>query len=120
MNKSLHNNMDNDMNKEDMDKKTIKHSAILAAVVLAAALTLTGCGQYASQFTALLTSQPADSTAEQAEAETAADEMSRSGIYDSEDAAVVVKKDLEAKTVQFQNIASSRRYTLTYDGTTTV
>ena len=43
MNKSLHNNMDNDMNKEDMDKKTIKHSAILAAVVLAAALTLTGC-----------------------------------------------------------------------------
>ena len=120
MNKSLHNNMDNDMNKEDMDKKTIKHSAILAAVVLAAALTLTGCGQYASQFTALLTSQPADSTAEQAEAETAADEMSRSGIYDSEYAAVVVKKDLEAKTVQFQNIASSRRYTLTYDGTTTV
>ncbi len=120
MNKSLHNNMDNDMNKEDMDKKTIKHSAILAAVVLAAALTLTGCGQYASQFTALLTSQPADSTAEQAEAETAADEMSRSGIYDSEDAAVVVKKDLEAKTVQFQNIASSRRYTLTYNGTTTV
>ena len=97
-----------------------RSSAILAAVVLAAALTLTGCGQYASQFTALLTSQPADSTAEQAEAETAADEMSRSGIYDSEDAAVVVKKDLEAKTVQFQNIASSRRYTLTYDGTTTV
>ena len=120
MNKILHNNRDNDMNKEDMDKKTIKHSAILAAVVLAAALTLTGCGQYASQFTALLTSQPADSTAEQAEAETAADEMSRSGIYDSEDAAVVVKKDLEAKTVQFQNIASSRRYTLTYNGTTTV
>ncbi|MEZ3491268.1 MAG: PEGA domain-containing protein [Lachnospiraceae bacterium] len=117
MNKSLHKK---EINKKEMNKKTMKHSAILAAVMLAAALALTGCGQYASQFTALLTSQPADSTAEQAEAETAADEMSRSGIYDSEDAAVVVKKDLEAKTVQFQNIASSRRYTLTYDGTTTV
>ena len=117
MNKSLHKK---EINKKEMNKKTMKHSAILAALMLAAALTLTGCGQYASQFTALLTSQPADSTAEQAEAETAADEMSRSGIYDSEDAAVVVKKDLEAKTVQFQNIASSRRYTLTYDGTTTV
>ena len=46
--------------------------------------------------------------------------MNRSGIYDSEDAAVVVRKDLEAKTVQFQNIASSRRYTLTYDGTTMI
>jgi hypothetical protein len=48
------------------------------------------------------------------------DELSRSGIYDSEDAAVVVRKDLEAGTVQFQNISTSRRYTLSYDGTTTV
>ena len=32
----------------------------------------------------------------------------------------MVRKDLEAKTVQFQNIASSRRYTLTYDGTTMI
>ena len=98
--------------------------ARLAAVVLAAAITLTGCGQYASQFTALLTNQTNDSSAVQTEAgletETAVDEMNRSGIYDSEDAAVVVRKDLEAKTVQFQNIASSRRYTLTYDGTTMI
>lgn len=69
MNKSLHKK---EINKKEMNKKTMKHSAILAAVMLAAALALTGCGQYASQFTALLTSQPADSTAEQAEAETAA------------------------------------------------
>ena len=93
-------------------------------MVLAAAITLTGCGQYASQFTALLTNQTNDSSAVQTEAgletETAVDEMNRSGIYDSEDAAVVVRKDLEAKTVQFQNIASSRRYTLTYDGTTMI
>ncbi|MDE6363199.1 MAG: PEGA domain-containing protein [Lachnospiraceae bacterium] len=89
-------------------------------MMLAAALTLTGCGQYASQFTALLTNQPSDSTVEQTETETAVDEINKSGIYDSEDAAVVVKKDLEAKTIQFQNIASSRRYTLTYDGTTTI
>ena len=109
------------MNKS-LDKKNQKGS--LAAVVLAAAITLTGCGQYASQFTALLTNQTNDSSAVQTEAgletETAVDEMNRSGIYDSEDAAVVVRKDLEAKTVQFQNIASSRRYTLTYDGTTMI
>ena len=121
MNKSLHKK---EINKKEMNKKTMKHSAILAAVVLAAALTLTGCGQYASQFTALLTNQTNDSSAVQTEAgletETAVDEMNRSGIYDSEDAAVVVRKDLEAKTVQFQNIASSRRYTLTYDGTTMI
>ncbi len=41
-----------------------------------------------------------------------------SNIYDSEDTAVVVKKDYEAGTVQFQNIRTSRRYTLNYSGTT--
>lgn len=39
-------------------------------------------------------------------------------IYDSQDTAVVVKKDLEAKTIQLQNIATSRRYTLNYSGVT--
>ncbi len=43
-----------------------------------------------------------------------------SGIYDSEDAAVVVKKDTEEGTIQFQNIATAKRYTLNYDGTTQV
>lgn len=42
------------------------------------------------------------------------------GIYDSEDAAVVVKKDTEEGTIQFQNIATAKRYTLNYDGTTQV
>lgn len=41
-------------------------------------------------------------------------------IYDSEDAAVVVKKDTESKTIQLQNISTSRRYTLGYDGATSV
>lgn len=41
-------------------------------------------------------------------------------IYDSEDAAVVVKKDMEAKTIQLQNISTSKRYTLGYGGTTRV
>lgn len=40
------------------------------------------------------------------------------GIYDSEDTAVVIKKDAEAGTVQLQNIATARRYTLNYSGVT--
>jgi hypothetical protein len=44
----------------------------------------------------------------------------RSGIYDSEDSAIVVKKNTEEKTIQLQNITSSKRYTLNYDGTTTI
>ncbi|MDE5823509.1 MAG: hypothetical protein K2H91_02320, partial [Lachnospiraceae bacterium] len=80
----------------------------------AAALTFTGCAQNGATI-------PSNSnTVESTEQETVIDELSRSGIYDSEDAAVVVKKDLEAGTVQFQNITSSRRYTLNYDGTTTI
>lgn len=47
-------------------------------------------------------------------------EVKPANIYDSEDAAVVVKKDAEAKTIQLQNIATSKRYTLNYDGTTSV
>ena len=93
------------MNKS-LDKKNQKGS--LAAVVLAAAITLTGCGQYASQFTALLTNQTNDSSAVQTEAgletETAVDEMNRSGIYDSEDAAVVVKKDVLKRIVQYVHL----------------
>lgn len=41
-------------------------------------------------------------------------------IYDSEDAAVVVKRDAKAGTIQLQNISSSKRYTLNYSGTTKV
>lgn len=101
-----------------MKKGTIKYMA----VVVLAAVALTGCAQEVSRITALWggTDQSGGDAAQDTEPESAVDELSRSGIYDSEDAAVVVKKDLEAGTVQFQNITSSRRYTLNYDGTTTV
>lgn len=102
-----------------MRKGKIKY---ITAVVLVAAVALTGCAQSASSFMALLGNETTSGNDEVqgAELETTVDELNRSGIYDSEDAAVVVKKDLEAGTVQFQNITSSRRYTLNYDGTTTV
>ncbi len=95
-----------------MIKGNIK--CITAVMFAAAALTFTGCAQNGG------TNQSNSNTVESTEQETVIDELSRSGIYDSEDAAVVVKKDLEAGTVQFQNITSSRRYTLNYDGTTTI
>lgn len=105
-----------------MTRGKIKY--ITAVIFTAAAVTFTGCAQDISSFTALFSGagQPgADTdTAEDTQMQTAVDELSRSGIYDSEDAAVVVKKDMEAGTVQFQNIASSRRYTLNYDGTTAI
>lgn len=90
--------------------------------MLAAAVMLTGCAQNANIFTALLTNEGQGGLEEVQSAEfgTTINELNRSGIYDSEDAAVVVKKDLEAGTVQFQNITSSRRYTLNYDGTTAI
>lgn len=101
-----------------MRKKMIRY--IMAAVLVLAAVTLTGCSQNAGPFMALLTNTGTSDDGADLAAEPEPDVFSRSGIYDSEDAAVVVKKDLEAGTVQFQNIATSRRYTLTYDGTTTV
>lgn len=102
-----------------MRKGTVTY---ITSVMLAAAVMLTGCAQNANTFTALMTNEGQGSLEEvqSAESETTINELNRSGIYDSEDAAVVVKKDLEAGTVQFQNITSSRRYTLNYDGTTAV
>ncbi|MDE6983410.1 MAG: PEGA domain-containing protein, partial [Lachnospiraceae bacterium] len=93
-----------------------------AALAVAAVLALTGCAQGDNSFMAFLggTARQESAPAQSAEPESALDDLNRSGIYDSEDAAVVVRKDLEAGTVQFQNIASSRRYTLSYDGTTTI
>lgn len=40
------------------------------------------------------------------------------GLYDSEDMAIVVKKDMEENTVQLQNMQTGKRYTLSYDGVT--
>lgn len=102
-----------------MRKGTVTY---ITSVMLAAAVMLTGCAQNANIFTALLTNEGQGGLEEVQSAEfgTTINELNRSGIYDSEDAAVVVKKDLEAGTVQFQNITSSRRYTLNYDGTTAI
>ena len=38
------------------------------------------------------------------------------GIYDSEDTAMIVCKDTENAAIQFQNLATGKRYTLNYDG----
>lgn len=42
------------------------------------------------------------------------------GMYDSEDTAIVVKKNKEDSTIQFQNLATGKRYTLSFDGATQV
>lgn len=42
------------------------------------------------------------------------------GMYDSEDMALVVKKDTQAQTIQFQNLSTGKRYTLSYDGATKI
>lgn len=42
------------------------------------------------------------------------------GIYDSEDTAIVVHKNIEESTIQLQNLATGKRYTLQYDGATEV
>ena len=42
------------------------------------------------------------------------------GMYDSEDTAIVLQKDTEDSTIQFQNLATGKRYTLHYDGATEI
>lgn len=42
------------------------------------------------------------------------------GMYDSEDTAIVVHKDTEESTIQFQNLTTGKRYTLQYDGATKI
>ncbi len=85
----------------------------IAVALLTVMFLFAGCAQ-----SARWTNQPEQDVTE-IEPDTTINDMNRSGIYDSEDAAIVVQKDLEAGTIQLQNIASSRRYTLSYDGTTT-
>lgn len=89
-----------------LDKKITKiiYGAALAALMLA----LGGCAV------------PADSVSGTVQEAKEAADAKMPNIYDSEDAAVVVKKDAEAGTIQLQNIATSRRYTLNYDGTTRI
>lgn len=38
------------------------------------------------------------------------------GMYDSEDTAIVMKKDEKEQTIQLQNLATGKKYTLNYDG----
>lgn len=88
-----------------LDKKgIIKYSAALSALIL----TLGGCAMPAGSV-----SEPVQETKEDTQ-------VKKPNIYDSEDAAVVVKKDTENNTIQLQNIATAKRYTLNYDGTTEV
>ena len=44
--------------------------------------------------------------------------MMKPGLYDSEDTAIVVKKNTEESTIQLQNLQTGKRYTLSYDGAT--
>ncbi len=39
------------------------------------------------------------------------------GDYDSVDTAIVVKKDMQGRTISFRNLETGRQYTLSYDGT---
>lgn len=83
-------------------KKRIQTGVLLGAVILA----LGGCGflspggqeETHESLTGVVTVSP--------------------GIYDSEDTAIVVKKDVEASTIQLQNLATGKKYTLNYDGAT--
>ncbi len=88
-----------------LDKKgIIRYGAALTALIL----TLGGCAMPAGSV-----SEPVQETKEDTQ-------VKKPNIYDSEDAAVVVKKDTENGTIQLQNIATAKRYTLNYDGTTEV
>ncbi len=88
-----------------LDKKgIIRYGAALSALIL----TLGGCAMPAGSV-----SEPVQETKEDTQ-------VKKPNIYDSEDAAVVVKKDTENGTIQLQNIATAKRYTLNYDGTTEV
>ncbi len=42
------------------------------------------------------------------------------GMYDSEDTAIVIQKNTQEATIQFQNLSTGKRYMLTYDGATQI
>ncbi len=92
-------------------RKFIKNMSALLAV----SVFLSGCSAENNILTALI-----DDQNDRIEQEQNTNPTKHPGIYDSEDVAVVVKKDMEAGTVQFQNVSTSRRYTLSYSGITTL
>lgn len=79
--------------------------SVVASVVLSCALS--GCG-----FTNLT------DTAQSVTHSDSGFVMMKPGLYDSEDTAIVVKKNTQDGTIQLQNIQTGKRYTLSYDGTT--
>lgn len=89
-----------------LDKKItgLIYGAALAAFIL----TLGGCAALTSSVSGTVQETKEDT------------EIKTPNIYDSEDAAVVVKKNTEEGTIQLQNIATAKRYTLNYDGTTRI
>lgn len=99
-------------------KREYKKKIRMAACALAAGLAVLLAGCSDAEIAGF--GSAGQDVAEEAAQETVSAAVRNPNIYDSEDAAVVVKKDLEAGTVQFQNISTSRRYTLNYDGTTKV
>jgi hypothetical protein len=89
----------------------MKKYNLLIVTTLITTLTMTSCGTLTQSTTSIESNDIALS---------AEPTIPSTGVYDSEDAAIVVSKDLEAKTIQLQNITSARRYTLAYNGTTTI
>lgn len=89
-----------------LDKKIT--GLIYGAAMAALILTLGGCATLASSVSGTVQETKEDT------------KIKTPNIYDSEDAAVVVKKNAEEGTIQLQNIATAKRYTLNYDGTTRI
>jgi hypothetical protein len=79
-----------------------------ALLIISTLLFLSACGETDTDQSTIITADTNDYS------------TTKTGIYDSEDSAIVVKKNTEEKTIQLQNITSSKRYTLNYDGTTTI
>lgn len=100
-----------------MKDKIKQHKTKIRTItcILAMAMMIEGCAYTSAGSGAYYAT---NSTNVQDTLQEATPEVRHPNIYDSEDVAIVVKKDAEAKTVQFQNIATSRRYTLNYSGTT--
>lgn len=91
--------------RKTINTRLLKYSTALLVIIL----SLTGCSMIGLQ---------QQSEINQTKEDQINNLVKPANIYDSQDIAVVVKKDLETKTIQLQNITTSRRYTLNYTGAT--
>lgn len=82
---------------------------MISATICVAVCLLGGC-----TFFAHVNKEPELTTIELQEVALSSD------IYDSEDTAMLVKRDTQNKTLQLQNVKTGKRYTLNYDGTTSI